>query len=85
MKLRSLPVEHIIPMGEYKTHFSEIRCHVRIHDQAGGPYLAIHGENDEPDSEERPDEFYLNDEAEIDQFCAICKKLLRLARTEDNR
>lgn len=79
--LTPITTETIIPMGEHKTIFSAVRAVIRIGDQAGGPYLIIRGENDEPDKcdGENGHEFFLNTKHEIDEFAAICRRMLKQA------
>lgn len=56
------------------------RVIIRVHDQGGGPYLGIRGENDAPETDEETEhDFFLCDEDDIDRFAAICKNMLRQA------
>jgi hypothetical protein len=66
--------------------FGEHRIIIRVDDQGGGPYLVVRGYNSEPvkGSGETGHEFFLNSEAEIDEFAATCKALLKQAeRTQE--
>ena len=65
--------EIIIPMGEQKTIFSAQRIVLRIEDEAAGPFLSMEGKDDEGDN---PHAFYLCTEKDINEFSAICKKML---------
>lgn len=59
------------------------RIIIRINDQADGPYLVIRGENGEPDVDETPHDFFLQSDAEIDEFARICKDMLRQAQVAE--
>lgn len=71
--------EVIIPMGEFKTIFSDIQVKVSVRDDGPGPYLAIEGINDVAVNQEYCHEFYLGDNKEIDEFCKILKTILKQA------
>lgn len=79
MTLTPINTETIIPMGEHKTVFSAIRAVIRVHDEAGGAFLSIEGQNDEPEDGYNEHQFFLQTEAEIDQFAEICKAVLKQA------
>lgn len=79
MKLIPITTETIIPMGRFKTVFSDIRAIIRVHDEAGGPFLSIEGQNDEPEDGYNDHQLFLQSETEIDQFAAICKAVLKQA------
>lgn len=78
--LVTIPTETCIPLGEFKTVYSTQRVYIRVHDQAAGPYLAIEGVNDKPDSEESATEFYFQTIEEINEFAKICRSILKKAQ-----
>ncbi len=82
--LKAITTEQIIPLGEKRQFiFDNVRCVLRVHDEAAGPFLSIEGQNDEPDDDgENPRQFFLCSHDEIDQFAAICHDLLRQAEVE---
>jgi hypothetical protein len=59
--------------------FGAHRVIIRGDDNAGGPYLVIRGDNNEPDAGETEHDFFLQSEEEIDQFAEVCKTMLRQA------
>lgn len=77
--LKPITTETIIPMGKHKTVFSDVLAIIRVHDEAGGPFLSIEGRNDEPEDKYNHHHFYLNNEAEFDQFAEICRAVLKQA------
>jgi hypothetical protein len=64
--------------------YGEARIIIRVDDQAGGPYLVIRGDNNEPQDGETLHDFFLHSEEEIDQFAAVCKSMLRQAEAADD-
>jgi len=80
--MKKIITEVCIPLGEFKTIYSAQRVYIRVYDKAAGPYLAIEGVNDEAEVEqgEKAGEFYLDGDAEIDEFARICKEVLASAR-----
>jgi len=80
MNFKPIIKEMLIPQGQYNTIFSDTMVRIIVHDEAGGPFLGIEGVYDpEGNDEYSTHEFFLNDEDEIDQFCQICKEVLRQA------
>lgn len=54
------------------------RVIIRVDDQGGGAYLVIRGENSDAAPDETAHDFFLQTDAEIDQFAEACKELLRM-------
>lgn len=73
----AIPTEVTVIMNGDKAIYAAQTAIIRVMDEAAGPYLAIEGKDDE--STEHPHCFYLQSEKEIDEFAAICKKVLREA------
>lgn len=55
------------------------RIIIRVDDQAAGPYLVVRGYNAEPMDGETEHDIFLQTDAEIDEFAATCKALLKQA------
>lgn len=81
--MRMLYTECSISLEEESPIYGKWRVIIRIDDQGGGPYLVIRGDNLEPNAGETPHDFFLQTEAEIDQFAARCKEMLRQAQEMD--
>lgn len=62
--------------------FGPHRIVIRVEDNSGGPFLVIRGVNGEPDPGETEHDFFLQSEAEIDQFAEVCKSMLRQAEED---
>jgi hypothetical protein len=77
--MEKIITEVIIPQGTDKTVFSPQRVQIRINDLAAGPFLIIEGFNEEPGAGESAHEFCLQSIEEINQFAAICRRMLRSA------
>lgn len=78
--MRAFTTEVTIAMTEDPRIFSPQVCRIRVLDEAAGPYLAIEGIDAEPDDEGHGAHcFYLQSDAEIDEFAAICKRVLKEA------
>ena len=78
--LRAITTEQIVPMGEQREEiYASVRCFIRLDDEGGGPFLTIHGENDDARKDESQHSFYLQSHEEIDQFAAICHQMLAQA------
>lgn len=76
--MKPIVTEAIIPLGEdAKSIFSPMRIKISVDDEGAGPWLRIEG----IDEDKCPAEhcFYLQSEAEIDEFSAICKRILKEA------
>lgn len=56
---------------------------VRVQDEGGGPYLCVEFFNDEPYSDEHPNEGYFSNAGQIDRFANTLKDLLRAAEEAD--
>ncbi len=82
--LIALPKEIVIPLTDKQSHFAAQRCHVKVIDNTGGPYLELTGHNDEPDTEESEHGIVL-DGNQIDEFCAILKRIYSDSLTEYNK
>lgn len=81
--MRVITTEQVIPLGQKRKFiFDDVRCVLRVHDEAAGPFLSVEGQNDYPDNEYNDHQFYLQDHDEIDQFAAICHALLKQAVEE---
>ena len=77
-----IQTEIIVACGEHKTVFSAQRIRIRVFDQAAGPYLGVEGFDDDAEADTGdggPHCFYLETEAAIDQFSALCKQILKQA------
>lgn len=77
--MKTIQTETVIPIGEHKTIYSSCRCYIRVEDEAGGPYLSIEGIDDEAEEGKSQHVFYLQSIKEIDEFAAICKRILKNA------
>lgn len=68
--------EIIIPIGKFKTVFSEQRIIIQVQDEAAGPYLMVKGWDD--DMADAPDKFniILNSHLEINELCEILHQVL---------
>lgn len=77
--ITKITIPLLIPEKETGYIFSPSRVEIAIQDEGAGPYLCIEGINDEPElnAGENAHQFYLQTIAEIDQFAAICKKMLK--------
>ena len=75
--MKTITTETIICIGEPLTTFCQQQIIVRVEDEAAGPYLVIRGLDDEEETEEKKYSFYLQSEKEIDEFAAICKRILK--------
>lgn len=77
--MKTIATETVILLNDGKHIFDPCRVHVRIADEAGGPFLCVRGVDDEASGKYRQDEFYLNSHEEIDEFCAILHRILKEA------
>lgn len=80
--MQKIITEILIPMGEHKALYSAYRCKIRVDDEGAGPFLAVTGENDEPDpaAKETGHEFFLTSMGDIDEFAQICRDMLKQAQ-----
>lgn len=74
--MKAIVTEVIIGMGSDPQRFSPQTCIIRVMDEAAGPYLAVEGCDVDPSDEKNTHCFYLQSSAEIDEFAAICKRIL---------
>ena len=72
-----IPTEITVACGESNAIYSEQRIMIKVQDESGGPYLSIEGIDDEPLDDNEKHCFYFCNNADIDQFSKICKKLLK--------
>jgi hypothetical protein len=80
--VKAYTTERVIVHNDESPVFGKNRVTIRIGDQGAGPYIVVRGDNQEPDHDETPHDFFLQSEEEIDYFAAECKALLRQAGKE---
>ena len=74
-----IPAETIVPLGDGNSLFAAQRIKIRVEDESSGPYLIVEGIDDEPVEGGNAHCFYLCTAKEIDEFAAICKRILKEA------
>lgn len=80
--MKTYTTERVIVQNDENPVFGKSRVVIRIGDQGAGAYLIIRGDNQDPEFDETPHDFFLQTEEEIDYFAAECKEMLRQAEKE---